>query len=484
MTAACMQHLFSLPYTFFQRRSTGDLLQRVGSNSTVREIVTGGVLSGILDGGLVVTYFVILLFSSHALAVLVLVLGAVQYAVFTATRRQRRELMAEAFTVQAKSQSYSMEMISGVEILKASGSEPHAIAHWNQLFSAELDVSLRRGRLDTVVDTVTTALRFASSVLILGAGALEVMSGQLTLGSMLALVAIASGFLAPLSNLVGMADRLQLLSTYLERLSDVLLTSPEQDEQHRVAPGRLRGDIRLQDVSFRYSPYSPFVLQNISLHIQSGELVAIVGRSGSGKSTLARLMVGLYVPVQGTIWHDDHDLSLTDLRAVRQQVGMVTQSPQLFSVTIRENISLSKPALPLDKVIEAAKLAEIHADVMAMPMQYETLIADRGSSLSGGQQQRVAIARALAGQAPVLILDEATSQLDAITEAKIHRTLASLACTRIVIAHRLSTIVQADRIIVLDGGRIVEQGTHDALVAAGGTYSDLVRTQLHYHSAK
>jgi ABC-type bacteriocin/lantibiotic exporter with double-glycine peptidase domain len=295
---------------------------------------------------------------------------------------------------------------------------------------------------------------------------------------MLALNAVAVGFLGPLSSLVTTMMQFQLLGSYMDRIHDVMDTPREQEQGKARRAHKLTGRVSLEKVSFRYSPHSPLVTRDVSVEIQPGQLVALVGRSGAGKSTLASLLLGMHLPSSGRILYDGIDLSELDLRSVRQQVGIVLQNPALFSSSIRSNIALADPALSLEAVVEAARLAHIHDEIMAMPMGYESLLMDRGTSLSGGQRQRLSLARALVRKPAILLLDEATSALDAITESKVHQALAAIECTRIVIAHRLSTVVGADLILTLEDGAVVEAGTHAQLLARGGVYASLVSAQL------
>ncbi|HSN96984.1 MAG TPA: peptidase domain-containing ABC transporter, partial [Candidatus Nanopelagicales bacterium] len=479
MTLQFLDHLIHLPYLFFQQRSAGDLIMRLNSNSTIREILTSGAISGVFDGTMVSLYLVLLLVASPKLGLVVAGLGALRIAVFLFTRKRQKDLMSESLQVQADSRSYQVQMLAGVETLKASGAEDRSVEHWSHLFVRELNVSLDRGRLDAVVNSLLETLGTASPIIVLLYGSLLVLDGDMTLGTMLALSALATGFLTPLSTLITTAFQLQLLGSYLERINDVLETDREQEaEGSRQKPSTLRGRVTLENVSFRYALMTPPVVKEVSIDIQPGQLVAVVGASGSGKSTLAGLLAGLYRPEQGRILYDGIDLADLDLYWLRSQLGFVAQQSYLFGLSLRANIALNDPKLPLSRVIEAARLAQIHEDILAMPMGYETVPADGGASLSGGQRQRIALARALVHRPKVLVLDESTSALDGVTEARIQENLSNLRCTRVVIAHRLSTVRNADLILVMEDGQVVEQGTHDDLMDRGGKYRSLVEAQL------
>ncbi|HEX7277233.1 MAG TPA: ATP-binding cassette domain-containing protein [Acidimicrobiales bacterium] len=285
------------------------------------------------------------------------------------------------------------------------------------------------------------------------------------------------GFLEPLASLVATGADVQRLGSYLDRINDVLDTPREQAGRTVTRVDELRGHIVAEQVSFRYSPLGPLVVDDASVEIRPGQTVAIVGRSGSGKSTFAHLLLGLYQPEAGRILYDGADLADLDARSVRRRVGIVTQNAYVFGASIRDNIALSDPTVPLDAVQRAARLACIHDDVAAMALGYDTLLVDAGASLSGGQRQRIAIARALVQEPSVVLLDEATSALDAITERQIYENLAGLGCTVVLIAHRLSTVRRADVIAVMQDGRIVETGTHADLMAREGHYRALVAAQ-------
>jgi ABC-type bacteriocin/lantibiotic exporter with double-glycine peptidase domain len=478
MTMGFVDHLASLPYSFFQQRAEGDVIMRVNSNATIREMLTSNTISGLLDGTLAVLYLAILGVASPIMAALVMVLGAVQAAVFLLSYRRYQELTAQELQAQAKTQSHLVQVLSGIETLKAGGAEDRAVQQYSNLFVDELNVSLTRGRLNAGVDSFMSVLRMASPLLVLWVGGFQVLNGNLALGSMLALSAIATGFLAPVSTLIGSALQLQLLRSYIERIDDVLKTPVEQDKTQVQQAPSLRGAVELEKVSFRYGPLTAPAVEDVSLRVEAGQMVAIVGKSGSGKTTLAKLLLGLYNPSAGRVLYDSVDIAGLDLQSVRRQLGVVTQRSYLFGTSIRGNITLNDAAVPLPEVTRAAELACIHEDITALPMEYETPVIEGGGSLSGGQRQRVSIARALLRKPAILLLDEATSELDTITEQRVHGNLAALNCTRVVIAHRLSTVRDADLILVMDKGRIVERGSHDELLAAGGRYAELFTAQF------
>jgi ABC-type bacteriocin/lantibiotic exporter with double-glycine peptidase domain len=450
---------------------------RLGSNNTVRDLLTSTTLSAFMDGTMASLYLVLLMLASPPLTVMVLLLALARFLLLAVVRWRQRQFLSETLENQARSQTQQVELLSGIETLKAMGLEHRAAENWSNVFVDGLNISIRRGRLDAVFNAMLSLLGTFSSLALMFYGAFLVLQGSFSLGTMMAFSALAGGFLGPLNNLVSAGLELQMIEVYLERLNDVMDTPPEQDAGIVMTPEPLTGSIELQDVSFRYSAQDAFVVEDAYVEVKAGSRVALVGRTGSGKSTLARLMAGLYSPVSGRILFDGRDLRTLDLRWVRSQMGIVTQDTQLFGGSIRRNIALANPQMGLERVVQAARLACIHDEIAAMPMGYETPLADRGLSLSGGQRQRLAIARALACNPKILILDEASSHLDAVTEAKVNDNLSSLRCTRIVIAHRLSTIRDADLILVIDSGRVVESGNHAQLLATGGHYARLLGSQ-------
>jgi len=464
ITLRFIEHLVSLPYSFFQQRTHGDLSTRLGTTSAVREILSSALLSTVLDGLASGAYLVILLALNARLTIAVLALAGLRLALLAFSRSRRRRLQNEAMDNQALAQTSQAELLGGIETLKVMGAERLVAAQWTALFMDGLNISIRRARLDSVYSALLTLVGLVTTLSLTFYGAYSVIDGRMTLGAMIAFTSLATAFMAPLNRLVSSGLQLQLLQLYMERLDDVL----ESELERPCSSPPVRTDdvpfrIALEHISFRYGRSGSPVLDDASLSVPSGSLVVIWGRSGSGKSTLARLIAGLYKPDAGRVLFDDIDLLSLDIASVRQRLGFVTQDTQLFSGSIRSNIALRDQEASFADVVRAARLACVHDDIVAMPNGYDTPVTDRGRSLSGGQRQRIALARALLTEPRLLILDEATSNLDIETERRVTTHLSHLTCTRIVITHRPDVIVSPDIVVCIENG-LLQSTTRRALM--------------------
>lgn len=478
LTSNFFEHLLTLPLRFFQQRPGGDILTRVASNTAIRDLISNQLISTLIDGGMVITYLLLLFSQSVTFAAIAVMIGLLQICLLLATFRSIRRLTSRELETMGMSQGYVAEMLTGIMTLKAAGAEQKAFQRWYNLFFDQLNASVHLNYITSVTTSFVTIFNVFAPVALLWVGIFEVVNGQMQIGTMLALNVLAGEFLAPLTSLVGSGRQLQAVRSHLERLADVMEARPEQEAGSAHHPPRLTGQISLRHVSFQYNAADAMVLKDITLSIQPGQKIAIVGRTGAGKSTLGKLLLGFYLPMEGEILYDGIPLHTLNYQAVRAQFGAVMQETHIFSGSIRQNIAFNHSDIGLEQIIKAAQTAALHDDILQMPMGYETSVGEGGSALSGGQRQRLAIACALAHTPAILLLDEATSSLDVVTERIVEQNLRTLPCTQIIIAHRLSTICSADSILVLDDGRIVESGSHQNLLQKRGYYAALIQNQL------
>ncbi len=488
MDFAMMSHFFkhamSLPFAFFAKRRTGDIFARFQENQTIRAFLTESTVTTVLNLLMVFIYFTILFLYNTQLTVLLIAFVIPVLGLTMAVTPKLKQYARDAFTASTDAEAVLMETLGGAETIKGMGIERPMRLKWERRYAKSLDVQYRAKRFGILVGLASQVLNSATTVVILWVGASLVLAQELTIGQLIAFNALMGSVMAPLMGLVGLWNQVHSAGVAMERLGDVLDMEPEQKPEEaasRVMLPDLQGDIRFDSVYFRYGGNeTPYVLENVSFEIKPGELVAIVGQSGSGKTTLAKILVGFYPPNEGKITVDGYDMAVIDKEYYRAQIGYVMQSNLLFSGTVAENVASGDENPDRRRIVEVAKMADAHGFISALPLGYEQVVGERGMGLSGGQIQRICIARALYRDPRLLIFDEATSALDTQSESNILRSMQDIlkGRTAVVIAHRLSTIMQADKILVLYNGAIVEQGRHEELVNRRGMYFQLVQKQM------
>lgn len=464
-------HVMSLPVSTLQKWDTGALTARFEENEKILETASNGGLTILMNSLNIIIYTPILFIMEPRLAALVLFFSLCMAVITVTCAPKMRKFERESFEIGAQRESHIIEVVKGIGTVKALAQEKDFSRKGLDKFRAEQEIEYRSEMFDNKMELAIEFFDQASDILVLGLGAYFVLDGSLSAGLLIAFTSIANQVTDPVEELADFYDEYLELKIALERINDIL-SSPREPHNSEVICPPIKGHLRFENFSFKYTDDGPWILKDINLDIQAGQKVAFVGRSGSGKSTLARTVNRLLTPTEGKIYIDEIDISRVDITSLRQKIGVVEQSPFIFSGTIRDNISIAQPSLPLEAVVSAATLAGVHDFVDQFPMRYDTRIGEGGRSLSGGQSQRLIIARALAADPNILILDEATSALDTESERVIQRNLDKIMKDRtsLVIAHRLSTIRNADLIVVLDEGRIAEQGSHDDLMKKKGLY--------------
>ena len=469
-------HLLRLPISYFETRSAGQTVARVRELETIRSFLTGQGLFSAIDLLFTFVFIGVMFAYSFNLTLIVLAGLPVYILIGFGVRPPLRDLVNEKFNRGAASQQFLVETVVGVATVKSAAVEPMMRAQWEEKLAAYVKTSFAATMLGTggqlgiqYVSKLTTA-----ALLLFGAKA--VIDGELTVGALVAFNMIAMQAVQPILRLSQIWQDFQQVQISIDRLGDILNTAPEPAPLMRLAPPTPRGAIEFRRVAFRYRPGGADVLKDVSLLIEPGETIGIVGPSGSGKSTLTKLVQRLYVPTEGQVFLDGADLSQVDPAWLRTHIGVVLQENLLFNRTVHENIAFSNPAMARAKVIDIARLAGADEFIDKLPDGYDTVIEERGANLSGGQRQRIAIARALATDPRILILDEATSALDYESERVVQRNMRRIVRGRtvIIIAHRLAAVRGCNRIVGMVDGRIVETGSHDELLRRpGGLYAYL-----------
>lgn len=482
--ARLFRHLLALPIAYFQARRVGDSVARVRELENIRNFLTGSALTLTID--LFFTFIFLAMMFLYSALLTWIIIGSLPFyvAVSVVTTPMFRQRLDEKFKRGAENQAFLVENITGVETLKSMAVEPQMQRRWEEQLAGYVTSSLRVTNLGNVASQAVQLVSKLATAATLYFGAKLVINGSLSVGELVAFNMLAGRVSQPVLRLAQVWQDFQQARISIARLGDILNTPAEPTyTPSRSSLPAVAGAIKFEHVTFRYRPDGSEILQDVSFDIAPGQIVGIVGPSGSGKSTIAKLVQRLYVPETGKVIVDGIDLALVDPAWLRRQIGVVLQDNVLFNASVRENIALSDPAMPMERVIAAAKLAGAHDFILQLSEGYDTTVGERGSSLSGGQRQRIAIARALVSNPRILIFDEATSALDYESEQIIQNNMRQIVegRTALIIAHRLSTVRRAHRIITIENGRIVEDGTHDQLIRSAGRYANLYRLQAGLH---
>jgi subfamily B ATP-binding cassette protein HlyB/CyaB len=485
--ARLFRHLMALPIAYFHARRVGDSVARVRELENIRNFLTSSALTLIIDLSFTFVFLAVMFVYSPFLTFLVL--GSFPFyigisAVATPLFRRRLD---EKFERGAENQAFLVESVNGVETLKSMAVEPQMQRRWEEQLAGYVASSFRVLSLGNIASQLVQFVNKAVTAGVLYFGARLVIDGSLTVGELVAFNILAGRVSAPVLRLAQIWQDFHQARLSVARLGDILNTTPEPIyNSGQSALPTLRGDVIFEHVTFRYRIDGPEVLHDVSFSLPAGQIVGVVGPSGSGKSTLAKLVQRLYVPESGRVIVDGIDLNVVDPAWLRRQIGVVLQENVLFNRSVRDNIALADPAMPMEQIIAAAQIAGAHEFILELPKGYDTILGERGSSLSGGQRQRLAIARALVMDPRILIFDEATSALDYESERVIEQNMPQIAKERTVfiVAHRLSMVRGTDRIITIDRGRLVEDGPHDHLIKTGGRYASLYRLQAGIHEVR
>lgn len=475
------RHLMGLPVGYFLSRQVGNIVAKVRELDTIRNFITGSSLTLVIDIFFSFVFLTIMYFYSSTLfwVVALSIPGYIILSIIVTPILRKR--LDEKFQRGAENQAFLVESVSGVETVKSLALEPQMRKKWEDQLAGYVASSFKATNLGNVSSQLAGFINKITMLLILWFGARLVIQGDISVGQLIAFNMFAGRVSGPILRLVQLWQDFQQAGISIQRLGDILNTPTEPGyNPNRATLPNMEGRVLFENLNFRYKADGPLILNNINLEVKPGEVIGIVGRSGSGKSTLTKLLQRLYVPEEGRVIVDSVDIALIEPSWLRRQVGVVLQENFLFSKTIRENIALANPGMPMERVIHAAKLAGAHEFIMELPETYDTVLVEQGGNLSGGQRQRLAIARALINNPKILIFDEATSALDYESERIIQNNMQEICKGRTVfiIAHRLSTVRRTNRIIVMEKGQIIEQGTHEELLQRRGSYA-----KLHSHQA-
>ena len=479
--ASLFRHLLKLPLAYFESRRVGDTVARVRELETIREFLTSSSVTLVIDFAFTIIFLAIMWFYSVSLFLVVAVSIPLYIIISLVITPPLRRKVEEKFHRGADNQSFLVESVTAVQTLKAMAVEPQMQTRWENQLAGYVRSGFDAAKLGIIGQQAIQLVNKLAAAIILYVGAKLVIQGELTVGQLVAFNMFAGHVSQPILRMSHLWQQFQSVRVAVARLGDILNAPIERaTKPSQSALPQIQGDIEFDGVFFRYVPGGKEILRDVTLSIPHGQIVGIVGSSGSGKSTLAKLVQRLYVPESGRVLVDGVDLTMVDPAWLRRQVGVVQQENILFNRTVRDNIALADVGMPMERVLAAAELAGAHDFILELSEGYDTQIDERGGNLSGGQRQRIAIARALSINPSVLIFDEATSALDAESDAAITANMPKIAEGRtvIIIAHRLSTLRSADRIITMENGKVVEDGSHEELMTKGGRYSELWNEQM------
>lgn len=477
--AKLFHHLLALPIAYFERRKVGNIIARVRELDQIREFIANKSVSVILDVLFSGVFVAVMLLYSVKLTVIVLLFVFVIGLIYFFVTPQLRKRLEEKFQMGAQSNAYLVESVTGVQTVKSLALEGSMQRKWEDYLAKYVNSGFHLTNLSNVLGGLSGMLQKLMTISMLYVGVTLVLEGKLSVGQLIAFQMFANQFSGPVLRLVNLWNEFQQTLLSVDRLGDILNTPTEQKNDKAITLPKVNGSVRFEELTFAYGPDKPTVLNGISAGFEAGQSVGLVGRSGSGKSTITKLIQRLYVPTGGTIFIDDVDIRHMNPKWLRNNIGVVLQENYLFSGSIKENISLSRPDAPMEHILAVSQMAGAHEFISELPEGYDTVVEERGSSLSGGQRQRIAIARALLINPRILIFDEATSALDYESERVIQNNMNTIkkGRTMFIVAHRLSTVKDCDVILVMDKGNVVERGSHDELMKMQGYYHKLYTQQ-------
>ncbi len=471
-------HIFALPMYFFGTRRTGDILTRFSDAGTIKNIFSSIILSLIIDILLTIVSGIILFFMNKILFAIIAIITLINAILVYAFKKPYKTLNTENMEKQAALNSQIIDSLKGIETVKSFGVEDETMDKLESRYISAIRTGYKTSVLGNVQGTLSGFFGNIGNIVLMGIATLLVMNGEITLGSMMAFMSLSSYFMDPIGRLVGLQMQIQEANIAMKRMSELYEIEEEQaDNENLLGDFDLNGDIEIENVTFRYGSRQP-VLKNVSLTVKQGEKVAIVGESGGGKTTLAKLILGLWTPEEGNIRINGFNIEEVNKKLLRRDIAYVPQNVELFSGTIEENIKLGKRDATYEEIKTACKKAGCADFIEKLPAKYSTYLEEAGANLSGGERQRLALARAIIKKPKILILDEATSNLDFISEAQIYETLNNLDCTTIIVAHRLSTIRKSDKIYVVDKNEIAEAGTFNELINKDGIFHKIWNSQI------